>query len=222
MKETGNRSNMKRVEEELWTDRRMDEERQLWIDTLSHARHDWLNDLQLIIGYVQLRKYDKLAGCVEMLKRRLTEEGRVSKLGALGLVELFLTYRTRPRPFRFELRVGDVVDLRNAADSPDDLETVIRCVLDGFERAAAQGVRGADNSLCCSFDTDKDDVTVQFTYEGAYAAEALSKAVGDIQKRQRSSHTKFVLEEAYGDSQVQLALRVPIRRQQGTEDNHVC
>lgn len=38
------------------------------IHLMNHQRHDWMNDLQLLYGYVRLKKYDKLPDCVETIK----------------------------------------------------------------------------------------------------------------------------------------------------------
>lgn len=47
---------------------------------LHHQRHNWLNDLQLIFGYIKLKKYDRLENYMEKLKRRLEIEGRIASI----------------------------------------------------------------------------------------------------------------------------------------------
>ena len=160
----------------------LDEQRQLWIDTLSHARHDWMNDLQLLLGYVQLRKYDKIAQYVDMLKQRMAEESRVSKLGHPGLIEALLTYKTRNKPYEFVLRIGqtDTEDLRDAAPVLNAAERVVRRLLTGFEASALRGESGDENRLECSVETKPKGVMVLFIYQGAYAPSQLRHEVDGL------------------------------------------
>lgn len=61
--------------------------------TLSHHRHDWMNDLQILYGYIQLRKYDKLAACVERIKERMLIESKISRLGIPSLTFYLQSFR---------------------------------------------------------------------------------------------------------------------------------
>lgn len=200
---------MENTAERNLSERRLDEHRQLWIDTLSHARHDWLNDLQLLIGYVQLRKYDKLAECVDMLKQRLAEESRVSKLGHPGLVEALLTHKTRRRPYAFEVVVGHTVDLR---ETPGVLaaEHAVRCLLHGFEAAAARGMEGTENRLVCAMETAPSGIVIQFTYEGAYEAEALRDSVARMCDDWQGNGAALSVQEQYSVQEAQVTVEIPI------------
>jgi len=201
---------MKHLEERLREGDRLNEQRQLWIDTLSHARHDWLNDLQLIIGYVQLRKYDKLAGCVDMLKQRMALESRAAKLGHPGLVEALLTYRTKPRPFAFAFAVEESIDFRTVPQAADEVEFAVRSLLAGFEAAAAKGARGSDNELACTFGRTQAAATILFTYRGAYAAQALTDTVDAIRGRLETSAPSVAIEVEFGAEQAQVNVSVPV------------
>ena len=56
------------------------------IQMLNHHRHDWMNELQILYGYIQLGKLDKTVGSVERIKDRMATESRISKLGIPSLV----------------------------------------------------------------------------------------------------------------------------------------
>lgn len=66
-----------KLQEQLW--------REESLAFIHRRRHDWLNDLQLIYGYVRLNKYDKLPSFVESLKSRLQDESSFSVLGSSHL-----------------------------------------------------------------------------------------------------------------------------------------
>ena len=40
------------------------------IRTLNHHRHDWMNDLQVLYGYIRMNKPDKSVECVENIRDR--------------------------------------------------------------------------------------------------------------------------------------------------------
>jgi stage 0 sporulation protein B (sporulation initiation phosphotransferase) len=200
---------MKHAEETGWEGLAVDQQRQLWIDTLSHARHDWLNDLQLIIGYVQLRKYDKVTACVDMLKEKLAEEGKTVKLGHPGLIEALLTYQTVSRPFLFSVHIREAFDYRTAPHAGDAAEFALRRLLEGFEASAAKGVLGSDNTLDCTFDADSSEATLAFTYRGVYTESVLRKTVAEIQKQWRTSGS-LGLQAEFEASEVRVMIRVSI------------
>ncbi len=197
---------MERVEVQDGTSRMSDEHRQLWIDAFSHARHDWLNDLQMIIGYVQLRKYDKLAACVDMLKTRMAEESRTSKLGAPGLVEALLTVRARARSFAFRLSIDERLQFRSSADAA---ERAVRRLIAGFEEASAKGERGTDNVLTCAIANEQEDAVIAFTYQGAFVEAALRRAVDDLSQELPPIVPGATVSATYGAEEAAVAVRLP-------------
>ena len=197
---------MKQAEEQVGPSRSLDELRQLWIDAFSHARHDWLNDLQMIMGYVQLRKYDKLAACVDMLKERMAEESRTSKLGSPGLVEALLTVRSRPLPFAFRLTIDERLRFRSAADAA---ELSVRRLIAAFEVASGKGERGTDNALTCAFANERDDTAIVFTYQGAYAASARRLAVEALKRELGPAAPGGAISASYGAEEAIVTVRLP-------------
>lgn len=63
------------------------------LQLIHHQRHDWINDLQLLYGYIRLQKYDRLLGCVETIKERMEEESRIARLGIPDLVIYLMQQR---------------------------------------------------------------------------------------------------------------------------------
>jgi stage 0 sporulation protein B (sporulation initiation phosphotransferase) len=183
--------------------------RQLWIDTLSHTRHDYLNDLQLLLGYVQLRKYDKIAECVDMLKQRMAEDSRVSKLGHLGLVEALLTYRSRPKPFLFSLKIGEGVDLRDVPLQSAQAEQIVRAFLAGFEAAAVRGADGGNNRLEMAFDRRAKQLVIEFTYEGAYSARTVCETAATLRRASKRGDSNMLIEESYQEGKASVRVNIP-------------
>ncbi|GAB6929366.1 hypothetical protein JCM10914A_33490 [Paenibacillus sp. JCM 10914] len=81
------------------------------IQTLNHHRHDWMNELQILYGYIQLGKLDKSVACVERIKEQMATESRISKLGIPSLVFYLHSYRTLGTNLQLEVEIVDQVQL---------------------------------------------------------------------------------------------------------------
>lgn len=189
--------------------RMLDEQRQLWIEAFRHARHDWLNDLQMIMGYVQLQKYDKLKACVDMLKQRMTIESRTSSLGSAGLIEALLTVRAKARSFAFELRIEEEFRLRGGEGTAEAAELAVRRLLDAFEASAERGEAGSDNALACTFANEREDTRIVFEYRGAYHSGKLRHAVELLRGTLEGAPPACSVTDTYGADTARVELRLP-------------
>ncbi|MDT8979743.1 Spo0B domain-containing protein [Paenibacillus sp. chi10] len=81
------------------------------IHLMNHQRHDWMNDLQLLYGYVRLKKYDKLPDCVETIKERMAEESRIAKLGFPELVMFLMQHRTSGGTMPLKVMIPEPLEL---------------------------------------------------------------------------------------------------------------
>ncbi|WP_434756451.1 Spo0B domain-containing protein [Paenibacillus amylolyticus] len=93
------------------------------IASLNHHRHDWMNDLQVLYGYLRLGKLDKSLQCVERIKERVTEESRISKLGIPSLVFYLQSFRASGVALDLHVQVEEELQL-SALVSPEDGESL--------------------------------------------------------------------------------------------------
>lgn len=99
--------------------------------TLAHHRHDWMNDLQILYGYVQLGKYDKLAGCVERIKERMAADSRISRLGIPSLVFYLHSFREQNNSVQLEVCIQEDLqlgELLSAEDADQFTEAIIATI----------------------------------------------------------------------------------------------
>jgi len=75
------------------------------IHLVSRYRHDWMNDIQLLFGYVSLKKYDKLMDTLEKIRNKAAQENNVSKLGIPSLVIYFISRQLSANGLLFELKI---------------------------------------------------------------------------------------------------------------------
>ena len=97
------------------------------IRTLNHHRHDWMNDLQVLYGYIRMNKPDKSVECVENIRRRMQAESRIAKLGVPSLILYAQSFRTTPGPITLRLELPDELNL---AELPLDAEAAAAALID--------------------------------------------------------------------------------------------
>ncbi|MFS0727374.1 Spo0B domain-containing protein [Paenibacillus sp. 1P07SE] len=88
----------------------VDDVRLASIRTLNHHRHDWMNELQVLYGYIRLQKPDKTVQCVERIRDRMIMESRIAKLGEPELVLFLQTFRTASKSLQLEVILEEEVD----------------------------------------------------------------------------------------------------------------
>jgi stage 0 sporulation protein B (sporulation initiation phosphotransferase) len=188
-----------------------DLQRQLWIDTLGHARHDWLNDLQLIIGYVKLNKTDKLASFVEMLKQKMNEESRIARWGHPKLVEFLLTYRARSLPFAFHLHTGSELSLVVAVEKRIWLEEAMFTLLEVFQQDLSLGAKESDRQLHCIFQQEDQAITIFLKYYGTFPVPELERVVASMNVKASHWHGLVHIDFTHEASSGQIRLRTPLK-----------
>lgn len=100
--------------------------------TLGHHRHDWMNELQILYGYIQLGKYDKLKDCVERIKERMAEDSKISRLGIPSLVFYLYSFREMNGSIQLnvqiqeDLNLGDVLAEQDAERFTEAIMETIR------------------------------------------------------------------------------------------------
>lgn len=100
------------VEAERRADRRrlrrlLDQQQQFSLRLLSQNRHDWMNDLQILYGYLRLQKYHKAIEAVDRIRERMERESRVARLGSAQLSSFLLSFRVLSDAMRLEVDVDD-------------------------------------------------------------------------------------------------------------------
>lgn len=66
------------------------------IELLRHARHDWMNKIQLIKGYLSLGNLERLEAVVNDIVKDAENDSRLSNINLPNLVSYILTYNWKP------------------------------------------------------------------------------------------------------------------------------
>lgn len=137
------------------------------IRTLNHHRHDWMNDLQILYGYIQLGKPDKSVECVGRIKERIELDSRIAKLGIPSLVFYIQSFRTYRTSLELEVEVAEGLQLEDklSPDKGEELTSVIMQTVRAYQYSGLVS-QGESRKLRLSFTQDEGDVLISFEGEG--------------------------------------------------------
>ncbi|WP_281889027.1 Spo0B domain-containing protein [Paenibacillus sp. YYML68] len=162
----------------------------------NHYRHDWMNDIQILMSYVQLKKYDKLPPMMEKIKDRVQQESMISNLGLPSLVVYLLTFKTEVKELQLKVRMNEEVRLQSFADA-DKLVQIVKDVLELYKREAQGAPECVDNMLSLTWSKPEERLQLDFRYEGGCKLERV-QAQGELLARQWKQHG-IGLDTLYGE-----------------------
>ncbi|MNZ82390.1 Sporulation initiation phosphotransferase B [compost metagenome] len=135
------------------------------IRTLNHHRHDWMNDLQVVYGYIRLNKLDKTVECVEKISERMAVESSISKLGSPSLVSYIQSFRTMSNVLELEVVIHGEIHLNEITADADQIADTIIHTINAYRFAAKPGY-GDAAVLRLELSLDQDALYAAFYYDG--------------------------------------------------------
>ncbi|WP_159881166.1 Spo0B domain-containing protein [Paenibacillus puerhi] len=140
----------------------------------NHYRHDWMNDIQVLMGYVQLKKYDKLPGMMEKIKDKVQQESLISKLGIPSLILFILAFQAEVKELRLEIRMNEEIRL-DELPGRGDVASGIQRLLEGFRAEAASSPYSDDNRLELVWTKGDRILRLDIGYTGAFRVERVRR-----------------------------------------------
>lgn len=131
------------------------------IELIRSARHEWLNELQLIKGYLSLNKPDAAEGVIERIIMKAKNEAKLSNLKVPKFTALVLTFNWYSHAFKLDFEVtGHGFDL-----SPCDDELMLNCqhLLGVFEKHASDL---AENQMTLMLHMTEESAVITFDFVG--------------------------------------------------------
>ncbi|GIP16906.1 hypothetical protein J40TS1_25480 [Paenibacillus montaniterrae] len=143
-----------------------------WITVMNHHRHDWMNDLQVLFGYIRLGKHEQVAEYVERIKGKMLAESCISKLKEPHLVHYLFGFRSMPSSFHLEVgfeyeNEHDVIQL----DDEQSGELIIQ-ILAAYRLYASKDTT-EEQVLRLVFHKQQDGLHIRFNYNGSLNNEQL-------------------------------------------------
>lgn len=145
------------------------------VDVLRHFRHDVLNHVQVISGWLQLGRPERAMDYIAEARRRVEEEGEVLKLGVPSLARKLLAERMRLHAAGTTFMISGTPELDQDLGGLDDmLLQLVRASAEVVRRAAPAGER----SLRLLVDRDGDRVLFSLLSEPEVTRGALLEQLG--------------------------------------------
>ena len=145
-------------------DRKMERLYQSGLEMLSHHRHDWMNDMQILYGYLRLGKPDKAVAVVDRIRTKMERDSRISRLGIPKLAAYFLSFRAACDSMRLEVEVDEGFNVPSGESYAERLTTAVIGLVNAVRVRTAASAE--ENVLRLHFRSDERDVTLAMTYEG--------------------------------------------------------
>ncbi|MGG1515787.1 Spo0B domain-containing protein [Paenibacillus oryzisoli] len=197
--------------EEVWRSRLKTQEQQSHvklIGVVNRLRHDWMNDAQILFGYIQLKKFDNLKPLMEKIKTTMAQESNLSKLGIPSLVAYFLQLRVESKRIEVHVELEQEINLGQLPLAGGAIENAIRDVF-GCVEACAQAEEGEAGRLSLEFDRQDEALLLDCVYEGSYDQEQLARTIrqlfasgtGQVQLEQLKTE----------EEEAEIILRIPYR-----------
>jgi hypothetical protein len=182
----------------------------LLIRTINHHRHDWMNDLQVLFGYIGLRKYDILPVYVDKIKAKVMNESGLSKLGVPSLVVFLLSFRVEKRKLVLEVDNEQDIQLPQMPIDAKAVAAVIRGTVERFnvfaELIASEDGGDEANRLSLQLELEDTGLLLDFDYNGGYRERELKADLASFYSTY-SIAKDAVLE--FDEDHVVVTIRVP-------------
>lgn len=180
------------------------------IRTLSHHRHDWMNDLQILYGYLRLNKPDKAAEIVDRIRERMENDSRVSGLGNTELATYLLSFRTISDQVRLDVKVAEGLSLDRLPLNSEMLSASLIGLVNAVRFRAVAPSSGENVLRMSMFRTD-EALHVELVYEGQWVsgqnlaeeAESLLRGLGHLTEMEG-------IEAAPGSSSWRMLITFPL------------
>ena len=159
----------------FWLEKKRQHERllqaayQYAVDTINHQRHDSMNSLQLLYGYMRLNKTEKLIHAVDHMKLQMMEDSQIARLGYPELVLYLIRQRLSGGTMPVEVSIPEAIqlsDLRLSLTAADVTELVMKGVQ--FLRIAPKKRDAADGivPIRLAFIKEPDELCIRYEYDG--------------------------------------------------------
>lgn len=135
------------------------------LQAISLQRHEWMNDIQLLFGYVQMKKWDKLKDHVEWIKEKAAQESKLFKLGVPHLIVYLYTFEAASGTMKLEVELEQEIHLDELDLDVAPVAASILKVVDLFARSSSAG---SDNCMTLIIYSEDGSLFVQFEFTGNY------------------------------------------------------
>lgn len=182
-KGSGTEGSSGRADEALENDLRL-------LRLFNRYRHDWMNDIQIVFGYIKLKKYDKLLDLMGKINEKVRQESLVSKLGNPSLIVHLLTFQAEVKELQLTMTMDEEIRMEGEPEAE-----WIRYALARF-REQALAHPEEPNALELAWHRTDAGITLSMRYAGGYDEPGLRELWRGA-ARDRRMLPEWICEEHY-------------------------
>lgn len=155
------------------------EHEEMFVHTLHHLRHDWMNEIQVLYGYLKMEKYDKLHDYMGSLKEKLIQESLFFRALPSPLVVYVQSFRSRCRLVRLEVEAEPELELSlkrgMRVEEARIVTGAIVTILETFADLPDALSDGEPGSLLLRLSVSGHMLAIGFEYTGSCDSSALER-----------------------------------------------
>lgn len=145
------------------------------IKLAEHMRHDWLNHFQVIMGYIQLHKFDKILDFFQHIREQSHRDSALSRLEVPSLIHFFLHYRIQDSLMSVEWDIHKQLNIPNLIISEDQFaKCVIQCMDLWMHHAKPLS---EVTTLLVNFEPEAKNLHITYHFAGVFDEYTLQKSV---------------------------------------------
>jgi hypothetical protein len=142
------------------------------IHLFNHYRHDWMNEIQLVYGYVKLKKYDKLEALMETIRTKVQYESHISKLGVPELVVYLFSSQAGEKELKLDVEMKQEIHLNELLIAGEEFSRLLMNIIDAFKKIAKQ-YKDCEHGLHIKLAQTSEMLQVDCTYKGELTGDQL-------------------------------------------------
>ncbi|MEO3947135.1 Spo0B domain-containing protein [Gorillibacterium sp. CAU 1737] len=172
---------------------------------LSIYRHDWMNHIQVLMGYIRLGKYERLADYVGKINGQVYQESYLAKMGVPELAVYYYEFRSDRHSLELEFELDQEIALNRLPDRGTRAARLIREAVELFARQNPEA-SGETGSLSLAFDSEEAGLLLDFVYRGTLRTDAHEQMDAILKAYQRDG---LQAEQEWSEEGATIAIRLP-------------
>ncbi|MDF2670164.1 MAG: hypothetical protein K0R67_2470 [Paenibacillus sp.] len=181
---------------------------ELLIDVINHLRHDWMNDIQVLYGYLRLNKHDKLMAFMETIKQKAARESMISKLGVTELIVYLYSFRVQCPQIELEVELEQDFQLKELPVEAEQVAELVIAILDCFKTLTYESDCGETYHLQLEWNVEEAALTLRFDFRGESDQDTLQRQIA-ARVAAVNEHMLVQMETEFESQWATLTIRVP-------------
>lgn len=159
------------------------------VELLRHARHDWLNQIQLIKANLSLNRIERAQQVIEEITAQSQNESKLTNLHISRVAEMLLTFNWHEHRYRLQVEV--LGKERNLAENETEIFSLLSEVLALLDRNADWH---AENHVMVFFHLEEEEFFITVDFSGR---------LNNVEQLENASfsHKRFGVDEHYASEE---------------------